>query len=273
MSNWRTRNLGEMSWTEALDAAQSDPVVLLPVGTIEQHGPHLPLHEDSIVAEFVAKAVAEATDALVAPTMMYGHSPTFRGYAGTINLRHETLTSVITDICEELIRHGFRRIVVVNNNGGNTSPVATAATELRAKHGVLIGTVYPWSIGYQLMRDEYDHPDKAFGHGAEPELSAMLAMFPEQVRMDAAEGGKLESFQGWHPTSYVSARIGDHSVPGTVYWDFSDVSPSGVTGDVTLASEKTGRVWIERVIGFCIDFVTEYDRNTRNLEAAPKAVE
>ncbi|WP_163504704.1 creatininase family protein [Fodinicola acaciae] len=262
MTSWRTRNLGEMGWTEAREAAEKNPVVLLPVGTIEQHGPHLPLHEDSIVAEYVAKAVAEATDALVLPTMMYGHSPTFRGYAGTINLRHETLTAVITDICDELIRHGFRRIVIVNNNGGNTSPVATAAVDLRARHGVLIGTVYPWSLGYQLMRDQYDDPAIAYGHGAEPELSAMLAMFPEQVRMDAAEGGKLQSYQGWQPTSYVSARVDGHPVDGTVYWDFSDVSPSGVTGDVTVASKETGQVWIDRVIGFCVDFVKEYDRNT-----------
>lgn len=264
MTNWRTHKLGEMGWKEARDAAAANPVVLLPVGTIEQHGPHLPLHEDSIVAEHVADAVARATGALVAPTMMYGHSPMFRGYPGTINLRAETLTAVLTDIGEELVRHGFRRIVVVNNNGGNEGPVHQAGWALRERHGVLVGTVYPWKLGYALMRDQYADPDAAYGHGAEPELSAMLAMFPEQVRLEAAEGGGLEPFEGWQPSGYNTARVPGQPVGGTLLWDFSDVSPSGVTGDVRQASVDRGKVWLERVVGFCTGFVREYDRNTRD---------
>lgn len=270
MTNRRTLELGRMSWTEAAEAAEDNPVVLVPVGAIEQHGPHLPLHEDAIVADHVAKQVAEATGALVAPVMNYGHSPMFAGYSGTLSLRRETLTAVLVDICEALVSHGFRRLVLVDNNGGNQASVAAAAFEMRSRHGILMGSLYPWSLGYQLMRSAYDEPDRVYGHGAEPELSAMLVMFPDQVQHDRIEGGGLTGFESWKPHSYSGVAVPGYDVPGTVYWDFSDVSPSGVSGDPTIASEQTGQVWVDRVIGFCTAFVKEFDANTSGTSWAKR---
>lgn len=264
MAASRTHRLGEMTWTEAQEAAFLNPVVLIPSGAIEQHGPHLPLNEDAITAEWVAERIAQEADGnvLVAPTASYGHSPTFVGYPGTLNLRFNTLRLVIRDIMESLILHGFRRIVVINNNGGNQGPIAQASWEVRRKHGVLIGTVYPWSIGYRVMRDLYSDPDRQYGHGAEPEHSAMLAMFPQLVQEHLIEDGGLTRFEGWQPTSYNEAAIPGQSERGTLYWDFSDVSHNGVTGDPRIASEALGQVWVKRVVGVCLDFVNEYDRNT-----------
>ncbi len=263
-----SKSFGRLSWTEVKEAAERDPVVLLPIGAIEQHGPHLPVHEDSIVAEWAAYTIARMTDgdvdALVAPALHYGHSPTFRGFPGNISLSDTTLKAATRDIIESLVDSGFRRFVLINNNGGNVAPVAAAAVDLRRDLGVLIGHLYPWQLGYGLMRSAYDDPAKVYGHGAEPELSAMLAMFPDQVDMSKAESGGLSSDSGWKPTSYMEAKIGDYQVPGTVFWDFSEVSDNGVTGDVTVADSATGQEWIKRVMGFCAEYVREYDRNTRN---------
>ena len=267
-----TKSFGRLSWTEVKEAARKDPVVLVPIGAIEQHGPHLPVHEDSIVAEWAAYKIAELVDGevdvLVAPALHYGHSPTFRGFAGNISLSAETLKSATRDIVESFIESGFKRFILVNNNGGNVAPVSSAAFDLRRDKGVLVGHLYPWQLGYALMRTAYEDPDKVYGHGAEPELSAMLAIFPDQVDMSKAESGGLESPSGWTPTSYNEARIGDHSVPGTVFWDFSEVSSNGVTGDVSVANPETGQEWIRRVMGFCADYVREYDKNTKTKERA-----
>src|ERR1700722_8181684 len=129
MSDGVARRLGDMSWTDVRDEIAKDPVpiVLVPIGVVEQHGPHLPLNEDSMVAEWVAERISERTGALVAPVLNYGYSPTFRGYPGTINLQSETLRAVTYDILSELARHGLRRIVLVNNNGGNVGPCMTGA--------------------------------------------------------------------------------------------------------------------------------------------------
>ncbi|MFA3843390.1 creatininase family protein [Streptomyces aureus] len=259
----QARLLGAMSWTQARDAVAEDPVVLLPVGAVEQHGPHLPLDEDALVADHVARCVSAATGAIVAPTIPYGHSHTLRGYTGTISLPQQLLTDLVVAVASELVRHGFRRIVLVDGNGGNLGATAAAAYDLRDRFGILVGRVYPWGLGYTLMRDAYSDPDRVYGHGAEPELSAMLAMFPDEVDLAQLPEPALTGYQGWTPASYTSAAIPPTDNPGEVFWDFSDVCPSGVTGATDQASAQTGRIWIARVIGFCIDFVREYDKNTR----------
>ena len=258
-----TRRLGELSWTQVRDLAATDPVVLLPIGAVEQHGPHLPVHEDSIVAEWVADRLASDIDNVwVAPALNYGHSGTFRGYAGNLSLSQATLRNVTYELLEALVQSGFKRIILVNNNGGNVGPVTGAALDARRDFGILVGHLYPWQLGYALMRDVYDDPKTAYGHGAEPEHSAMLAMFPEQVQSELATQGGLESAAGWTPTSYTEAAIPGHDVPGTVFWDFSEVSPTGCTGDVSLGSKETGEVWVKRILAFCSDYIREYDKNT-----------
>ncbi|MDQ8705393.1 creatininase family protein [Streptomyces sp. LHD-70] len=263
-----THRLGELSWTQVRQLAEQDPVVLLPIGAIEQHGPHLPVHEDSIVAEWVADRLAREYGYWVAPALNYGHSGTFRGYPGNLSLSQTTLRNVTYEIIEALVASGFRRIVIVDNNGGNVGPVTGASLDARRDLGLLVGHLYPWQLGYALMRDAYEDPATAYGHGAEPEHSAMLAMFPEQVQSDLARPGGLHSADGWIPTSYLEAAVPGYDVPGTVFWDFSEVSPTGCTGDVSLGSAETGKLWIERVLGFCAAYLAEYDRNTRTAEPA-----
>jgi creatinine amidohydrolase len=263
-SHPRTHRLGELSWTEVRDVAATDPVVLLPIGAVEQHGPHLPVHEDSIVAEWVADQLAERNGYLVAPALHYGHSPMFRGYPGNLSLSAQTLRAVTYDLLEALVQSGFRRIVLLDNNGGNVGPVTSAAMDARRDLGILVGHLYPWSLGYALMRDQYADPATAYGHGAEPEHSAMLAMFPDQVQPATTTDTALHSPAGWTPVSYGEAAIPGQDVRGTVLWDFSEVSESGCTGDVTLGDAKIGEVWIERVLGFCEDYLAEYERNTAN---------
>lgn len=268
MDSAQPRLLGNMTWTEAREAAAGNPVTLLPVGMVEQHGPHLPLAADSLVADWVAQRVSEQTGALVAPIINYGHSPFLRGYAGTLSLRSETLRLVVADIIAELVGHGFRRIIVVNNHAGNEGAITEAALDARHKFGVLVGSVYPWAVGYELMRDQYENPEAAFGHGAEPERSALLAMFPELVRPATPVSTELTGFDGWQPAGYTRAAVPGQSSAGTVYWDLSEISESGVVGDATAASLDNGRIWVERVVAFACAFVTEYDANTREAEWA-----
>jgi creatinine amidohydrolase len=113
------------------------------------------------------------------------------------------------------------------------------------------------------MRDAYQNPDRVYGHGAEPEVSAMLAMFPEEVRRDSYPHPELTPFSGWSPTSYTEAAIPPSGATGEIFWDFSDVCPSGTTGSFEETSREMGEQWVERVIGFCVDYVREFDRNTK----------
>lgn len=261
-TNRRVVELGRLSWTEVAEAMAKNPVILLPIGTVEQHGPHLPVNADNMVAEYVSVRAAERTNALIAPAINYGCSAAFHKFAGTISIRQETLIAMIRDVCRALIAHGFQRIVFVNNHGGNEPACEQVARELKAEHGIVIGSVYPWKIGYLLMRDAYEDPDTAYGHGAEPETSAMMAMFPEDVVQERMESGSYRPFSGWRPRGYNIVDVPGQSAKGTVYLDADEVSPNGVTGDPSVASVEHGEVWIERVVEFTVAFIDHYDQAT-----------
>ena len=268
MAARRTVELGRMSWAEISEVIPERPIILLPIGTVEQHGPHLPVNADNMVAEFVALQAAAQTNALVAPAINYGCSPTHRHFPGTLSVRPETLVHVIRDVCAGLIGHGFRRIIFVNNHGGNEDACAQVARELRDEHGLIIGSIYPWNIGYGVMRDTYEDAAAAYGHGAEPETSAMLAMFPDDVLRERQEPGGYRPFAGWDVRNVSSIRVPGQAHPATLYLDMREVAPNGVTGDNSVATAERGQLWIERVIGFAVAFIRHYDEATVAAEWA-----
>jgi len=264
-SSQRTAQLGRLSWTEVEEAVAEDPVILLPIGTVEQHGPHLPVNADNMVAEYVASRAAERTNALVAPAINYGCSEVYRRFAGTVSVRQETLAAMVRDVCKSFVAQGFRRIVFVNNHGGNEPACEQVARELGQEHGLVVGSVYPWKLGYLLMRDSYEDPNTSYGHGAEPETSAMMAMFPEDVVEDRMESGSYVPFAGWRPRGYSTVDVPGQKVGGTIYLDARDISPNGVTGDPGVASAELGEAWVEGVVGFTVEFVEHYDRVTSGV--------
>lgn len=266
--DFRTHELGRLSFSEVAEVAKTNPVLLIPMGTVEQHGPHMPVNADNMVAEFVATGASKQTGAFVAPGINYGCSDIFRNFPGTISVRHDTLAQLLEEVCEGYIASGFRRLIFVNNHGGNEVIVERVARILRKRHGILVGSVYPWALGYALMRDQYEDVDKAYGHGAEPETSAMLAMFPEDVTWDRLETGTFQSFQGWSPAGYSKVKVPGQSVPGTIYFESDDIAPNGVTGDGSNGTKEIGNVWIERVVGFAVDFIKEFDERTKNADWA-----
>lgn len=264
MATRRTVELGRMSWAEVAEIVPQNPVLLLPIGTVEQHGPHLPVNADNMVAGFVASQAAERTEAYVLPAINYGCSAVFRNFPGTIPVRQETLANVIRDVLNALMATGFRRFVFVDNHGGNAAVCEQVAREFKATHGLIIGNIYPWNLGYQFMRDTYDDPVRAYGHGAEPETSAMMAMFPDDVVRERLAAGSYQPFAGWEVRNYSTVAVPGQPVPGTVYLDADEVAPNGATGDGSVATPERGRIWVERVVGFAAAFVAHYDATTRN---------
>jgi creatinine amidohydrolase len=262
MASRRTVELGRMSWKEIDEIRPSNPVVLIPVGSVEQHGPHMPTNGDSMIAEFVAHRAAEATGAYVAPVVNYGASLQFRGFPGTISIQPHTLMCLLRDICGEFVRQGFSRLIFVNNHGGNQQSCEQVGRDLRREHGVVVGSIYPWNLGYSLMRDTYDDPAAAYGHGGEPETSAMLAIFPEDVRLDLMSGPQPIRTGPFTPRKAMSIEVDGQEVGGTAYVSYEEFYPNGVTGDPSVGTAERGKVWQERVVRYAVDFIRTYDRAT-----------
>jgi len=177
----------ERTREEFYELARRGAVVIIPIGSIEQHGSHLPVDTDCHTAEYVARRAArEATDVpvLVTPTVTAAISPHHMMFPGTISLRVETLLHLLSDMCECILAHGFERILVLNGHGGNRDAVGAITQELRFRHDRQIRACTWFDLIGDEMRAVREGPGDDVGHAGELETSAMLVLDPEAVRTE-----------------------------------------------------------------------------------------
>jgi creatinine amidohydrolase len=178
--------LQELTREEARDVAP-ETLLILPVGAIEQHGPHLPVGTDFLTIEYVARAAA--TDAakelpvLVAPTLPFGSSHHHLPFGGTISLSTDTYYRVLYDLVESLIISGFRSIFILNGHGGNNELIQLVVRDLALKHPVRLAAAAYWTVGWEALIEEKAHlPGRLPGHAGAFETSQMMALRPDLVR-------------------------------------------------------------------------------------------
>jgi mycofactocin precursor peptide peptidase len=202
--------LGERTWTELTPEAK--PTVLVPVGSLEQHGPHLPLDTDARIAATVAHRVAEQDPSLlVAPPVAYGASGEHEGFPGTLSIGHEALNAVLVELGRSAGRW-VRRLVFVNGHGGNFPTVSEAVLRLRDE-----GRDMAW-FGCGVPGGD--------AHAGRTETSILLALEPTLVREDLAEAGN----------STPLAEL----LPALRRDGIAAASPNGVLGDPVGASREEG---------------------------------
>lgn len=162
----------------------SNPLVILPVGALEAHGPHLPLGADQIQAEATAASVAERVDALIAPTVAYGSAPGARRFPGTVSLSLSDLEGHVRGVLSELARSGIRRILVLSGHAerGHMAALREAADEaVRASPGLRVVVLSDYDFVYELRGRDSPATD---GHAGLLETSRLLALAPETVGPD-----------------------------------------------------------------------------------------
>lgn len=228
---------------EAMD--RENTIVAIPVGATEQHGRHLPLGTDSIdvwhVAKTVAAAVPEDFPLLIFPLLPVGLSVEHMHYPGSVTLQPDTLYHVALDICESLVRHGFKRIIFFNGHGGNTPILSAVSFKVRADHGV---GVFLFDVSTMLVQP--DRPAEVMaadydGHAGELETDLVLAARPETVRLDRAEATCAEHFSA----NKVFTLAGPVSV-GWLSNDFgSDTVSPGNCGDPRGATREKGEAMVK----------------------------
>jgi creatinine amidohydrolase len=229
--------------------------VIMPVGSTEQHGSHLPLSTDSIHTVAVLERVARRLPALVAPLVPVGRADHHMAFAGTITVSHETLHSTIRDWSDSLFRHGFRRVLIYSGHGGNAAPLARIIDDLVAEDGRrnLIGCT-DWSVydGALFPRAEALGVGKfaAGWHAGELEASMILALAPDLVLMDRAAPGFIGDLAE-HRDRLMREGI-------------QAIAPSGVLGDPTLATRGRGEAYLDALS----DAVFAFFRNEIDRRAA-----
>jgi creatinine amidohydrolase len=212
-----------------------ESLFIQPIGAVEHHGPHLPLGTDSIVVDELAKAVMGERadlDLVMLPTLSYGLSTEHIWAPGTITLSTSTVLAVLGDVAESVVRAGGKRLAFLNGHGGNTHLLRVAIREIRAATGlatfIVSGGLPPDNGGPPT-----DPREEGLGiHGGIGETSVMLYLKPELVDMDKAE----RSVPSWvHDYRYLG-----FGKAAEFAWLSSDLSPSGVVGDPTLADAELG---------------------------------
>lgn len=174
-----------------------DPIALIPLGSIEQHGPHLPLGTDSLIAVEICKRVAERTGSFVVQPCWPGYSPHHMAFKGTITFRDETLINILLDVFDSLRHHGVRKIMVVNAHGGNAQIMAYAIRIGKRRTGAcIVSPVRPVANPKEAAINAMKYLDM---HSGATETGMALAIFPELVEM--------ERVKDWKPTTRFAPGV------------------------------------------------------------------
>jgi creatinine amidohydrolase len=249
---------GRLTWPEVNRAVAEERLPVLPVGSLEGHGRHLPLDTDARLCEEVCYRVGRVMpeEILVLPGLAYGVSAHHIDFPGGLSISEPTYVRVLVDVLTNLVHYGFPRILVVNGHGGNNAGVEMATREVALNHpDVLCAAIAFFHLPTfrDKKRDVLPRNATLSGHADLVETSMYLAVDPTAVQMDQAKAGpETEGVRGLVPAGTPLVI--------TQYW--SAVTPHGVLGDPTAASESTGRA----LFNAAVDGLTELVRALRALK-------
>jgi len=260
--------LSKLTWEEVAEIAKSNNAILLPIGSTEQHGRHMPLDTDAYVAtrwsELTAiEAQKRGLLVLVAPTLNFGVSWYHRHFAGTVWLSPELFIDVVVEICKSLTKHGFGRKVIVNCHGGNAAALTVAINRFYDETGERLFLAQWWELASDVLKEMML---SGLIHAEEAETSLAMALdqrvLMNKAAKDAFDRGKTVREHGYawsKHTKYDAMFKGGFVNPPMD--KIEEISESGVVGDATLATEEKGRrilnILVARLVDVCEDLARQ----------------
>jgi len=175
-----TRNFIDLTQPEIAQQLKKNPRVILPAGSVEQHGPHLPTGTDIYASQVIGHAVALRMDGLLLPSTPFGVTPMHMPFEGTITLSTDTYQRVVVETCESTARHGAKQLLILNWHEGNIPSLAIASEKLHREAGMSVIVVQACYVAAEL----YGHDCGGLTHGGEIEALAVLAYRPDLVHLD-----------------------------------------------------------------------------------------
>jgi creatinine amidohydrolase len=223
--------LEDLTWREAEKILTPETVVVIPLGAeSKEHGPHLKLKNDFLIADYLAKRVVDASDVVVAPAINYSFYPAFAEYPGSTSLRLETARDMVVDVCRSLARFGPKRFYIINT-GVSTVRALRPAVDILAADGIVMRFT---DLNVTEPVEKTIRKEEGGTHADEIETSMMLYIAPQSVDMSKA-------VKDYHADKGGRGLTRDPNGEG-VY------SPTGVWGDATLATREKGRIVTEALV-------------------------
>lgn len=233
--------LEDLTWVEAEKALKGFDVALIALGArTKEHGPHLPLKNDYVLAEYLMRRVAAEVPVVVLPTLQYGYYPAFLEYPGSISIGAETFKNVVMDICRSMRGHGLKKFYVLNTGVSTIPPLAAAEKELAAL-GITLRSLNILEVDAKLPAGLLKQEGGT--HADEGETSMMLHIAPETV-------GMAKAAKDFDPRPGRRGLTRDPRGKG-------NYSPTGVCGDPTLATKEKGRIIVEATVAEIVRQVRE----------------
>ncbi len=230
---------------------------VLPIGSTEYHGEHLPFGTDALVADSIAAAVTDRVEGMLRlPLMPYGISSHYAHFPMVLTLSVETMTHMLKEVYGSLNAHGMKHLLIVNGHDGNIPAIEAASREFRVENPEFkIAALEAWWVtAPQLLPKGTFEAWGGLGHAGEGETSMMLRVAPELVNMSKAKG-------------HIPV-LPEHV---QVKWLFHEVAPYGVSGDPTKATSEKGILMWEALVEHLVQFVRDMDRDGWEVDRQPSA--
>jgi len=244
MMNYKIK---EMSWVEFDRRRKETKTVIIPTGSIEVYGPHLPLGTDSIVAEALADRIAEKFDSLISPNIELNDASSLIGFPGTININRENFIGTLENLVTSLVNYGFENFLFISGHGGSVDMTSSLCKKFQRESGVKCAQIDWWRFAAANSDDILQYKGQmAHGHASECGTSVMLYLRPDLVDMAKAE--KVL------PKSEYSEIFKDI----IRYIPFDEKTHNGTIGDATIGTTEKGKQLIEKCVNRIVSFM-EYE--------------
>ena len=237
--------LENLTWIEAEKLFQQYGIVLIALGArTKEHGPHLQLNNDYILAEYLKSQVMQEISVIALPTLQYGYYPAFLEYPGSVSLGRETFKNLVMDICKSITNYGIKKFYILNTGISTLQPLEEVAIDLKKNYNIELRYL-------NLLKIDNIVPTKLLQqeggtHADESETSMMLYIEPDSVKM-------VEAVKDYDPRPNRRGLTRDPKNQG-IY------SPTGIWGDPTLATAEKGEVIIEVILNFILSEIKELSK-------------
>lgn len=231
----------DLRWPDFDKFDKEKVVVIIPIGSTEQHSFHLPVSTDTkIVTEVVHRAAKQLTgEVIVTPTVWAGFSPHHMDFPGTITISSKVLLDLLLDICNSVYHHGFRRIFLINGHGGNASFLRITSARMRNKPDCAVLTVSYWDlVKNKLSSVLEDRSEFIPGHAGDFETSLQLVLSKRLVKSSLVSDAQL--------TSRMSLSLSGNNM--YLYQPIKSLSNNGQLGNSRNGSEEKGKVILDMII-------------------------
>lgn len=246
--------LSHMNYLQVQEYLKHNDTVLIPVGSLENHGLHMPLGTDSLIPDKIAELIDQRSEILIAPPVNYGATDDLVGFPGTVSIGTEGLIALLRAICDGLYEYGFRHFLILNGHGGNSAAIQSVGQHLYRK-GAYMAVLNWWLMAGQINREW------AGGHGGGEETAGVMAVDPTLIKeeyLNLPEGIRNDLSEELPYGAWTSVNYRGVSIP--VPRQIRDITSNGwlvhsFKGDVpTRATPEMGREMLNAVADYIVDF-------------------